>query len=109
MDARAKVFPASLSAALGERSGEASGAAKRCRTRSMLRLEPFRRRGRDGRCRWKPFKQDVEEKAANELGGVRRHGPEPVALFSDHFTLKKSRRLIKANEPGIGDRDAVSV
>jgi hypothetical protein len=26
-------------------------------------------------------RQDVEEKAANELGGVERHGPEPVAAF----------------------------
>ena len=25
--------------------------------------------------------QDVEEKAADELGGVERHGPEPVAAF----------------------------
>ena len=26
-------------------------------------------------------RQDVEEKAANELDGVERHGPEPVAAF----------------------------
>src|SRR5208282_1187518 len=26
-------------------------------------------------------RQDVQEKAADELGGVERHGPEPVAAF----------------------------
>ena len=25
--------------------------------------------------------QDVQEKAADDLGGVERHGPEPVAAF----------------------------
>jgi hypothetical protein len=25
--------------------------------------------------------QDVQEKAADKLGGVERHGPEPVAAF----------------------------
>ena len=26
-------------------------------------------------------RQDTQEKAADELGGVERHGPEPVAAF----------------------------
>ena len=26
-------------------------------------------------------RQDVQEKAADELGGVERHGPEPIAAF----------------------------
>ena len=31
--------------------------------------------------RWKALGQDVQEKAADELGGVERHGLEPVAAF----------------------------
>ena len=54
--------------------------------------------------------QDVEEKAANELGGVERHGPEPVAAF-DLVVLpfESHARLVEPDEPGIGDRDAVGV
>ena len=52
--------------------------------------------------RWRAVRQDVEEKAANELGGVERHGPEPVAAFdSVVLPFESHARLVEPNErPG---------
>jgi hypothetical protein len=54
--------------------------------------------------------QDVQEKAADELGGVDRHGPEPVAAF-DAVVLpfEGDARVVEGDEPGVRDRDPVSV
>ncbi len=54
--------------------------------------------------------QDVQEKAADELGAVERHGPEPVAAFDAVvLPLEGDARLVERNEPGVRDRDAVGV
>jgi hypothetical protein len=54
--------------------------------------------------------QDVHQKAADDLGGVERHGPEPVAAF-DAVVLpfEGDARVVEGDEPGIGDRDAMGV
>jgi len=55
-------------------------------------------------------RQDVQEKAADELGGVECHGLEPIAAF-DAVVLpfEGHPRLVEREEPGVGDRDAVGV
>ena len=41
-------------------------------------------------------RQDVQEKAADELGGVERHGPEPVAAFDPVvLPLEGDARLVE--------------
>jgi hypothetical protein len=54
--------------------------------------------------------QHVQEKAADELGGVERHGPEPVAAFDPVvLPLEGDARLVERDEPGVGDGDAMGV
>ena len=54
--------------------------------------------------------QDVQEKAADELGGVERHGPEPVAAFDPVvLPFEGHAGFVEHEEPGVGDRDAVGV
>ena len=55
-------------------------------------------------------RQHVQEKAADELGGVERHGLEPVAAF-DAIVLpfEGDALLVERDEPGVGDRDAMGV
>src|SRR4029077_6909073 len=54
--------------------------------------------------------QDVQEKAADELGGVERHGLEPVAAFDPVvLSFEGEARVVEGDEPGIGDRDAMGV
>jgi hypothetical protein len=54
--------------------------------------------------------QDVQEKAADELGGVERHGPEPVAAFDPVvLPLEGNARLVERDQPRVGDGDAVGV
>ena len=54
--------------------------------------------------------QDVEEKAADELGGVERHGPEPVAAFDPVvLPFEGHACLVERDEPRVGDRHAVGV
>jgi hypothetical protein len=54
--------------------------------------------------------QDVQEKAADELGRVERHGSEPVAAF-DTIVLpfESDAGVVERGQPGVGDRDAVGV
>ena len=55
-------------------------------------------------------RQYVQEKAADELGGVEGHGLEPVAAFDPVvLPLEGDARLVERDEPGVGDRDAVGV
>lgn len=55
-------------------------------------------------------RQDVQEKAADELGGVERHGLEPVAAFDPVvLPFEGDARVVEGDEPGIGDRDAMGV
>lgn len=55
-------------------------------------------------------RQDVEEKAADELGGVERHGLEPVAAFDPVvFPFEGDALVVERDEPGVRDRDAVGV
>ena len=55
-------------------------------------------------------RQDVQEKAADELGGVERHGPEPVAAFDPVvLPFEGHACLVERDEPRVGDRDAVGV
>jgi hypothetical protein len=52
--------------------------------------------------------QDVQEEAADELGGVERHGLEAVAAFDAIvFPLERDALVVERDEPGVGDRDAV--
>ena len=54
--------------------------------------------------------QNVEEETADELGGVERHGLEPVAAFDPVvLPFEGHARLVERKEAGIGDRDAVGV
>jgi len=55
-------------------------------------------------------RQHVQEKAADELAGVERHGPEPVAAF-DAIVLpfEGHARLVEGDEPGVRDRHAVGI
>ena len=54
-------------------------------------------------------RQDVEEKAADELGGVERHGLEPVAAFDPVvFPFEGDALVVERDEPGVrvfGDED----
>jgi hypothetical protein len=44
-------------------------------------------------------RQHVQEEAADELGGVERHGPEPVAAFDPVvLTFEGDARLIERNQ-----------
>ncbi len=55
-------------------------------------------------------RQHVQEKAADELGGVERHGPEPVAAFDPVvLPFEGHALLVERDEPGVRDRDAVGV
>ena len=55
-------------------------------------------------------RQDVQEKAADELGGVERHGLEPVAAFDPVvFPFEGDALVVERDEPGVGDGDAVGV
>ena len=55
-------------------------------------------------------RQDVEEKAADELGGVEHHGLEPVAAFDPVvFPFEGDALVVERDEPGVGDGDAVGV
>ena len=55
-------------------------------------------------------RQHVQEKAADELGGVERHGLEAVAAFDPVvLPLEGDARLVERDEPGVGDRDAMRV
>src|SRR5208337_2576740 len=55
-------------------------------------------------------RQDVQEKAADELGGVERHGFEPVAAF-DAIVLpfEGDARFVEPAQARIRDGDAVGV
>jgi hypothetical protein len=54
--------------------------------------------------------QHVQEKAADELGGVERHGPEPVAAFDAVvLPLESDASFVERDETGIRDRDTVGV
>ena len=55
-------------------------------------------------------RQDVQEKAGDELGGVERHGLEPVAAFDPVvFPFEGDAPVVERDEPGVGDGDAVGV
>ena len=55
-------------------------------------------------------RQHVQEKAMDELGGVERHGLEPVAAFDPVvLPLEGDARLVERDQPGLGDGDAVGV
>ena len=55
-------------------------------------------------------RQHVQEKAANELGGVERHGLEPVAAFDPIvLPVEGDALVVERDEPGVRDRDAVVV
>jgi len=71
----------SLSASACTLSGETLGAASAWRARSMF--AGSNRAGKEAVVAdaVEAARQDVQEKAADELGGVERHGPEPVAAF----------------------------
>ena len=52
-------------------------------------------------------RQDVQEKAADELGGVERHGLEPVAAFDPVvLPFEGDALVVERDEPGVGDGDA---
>ena len=54
--------------------------------------------------------QHVQEKAADELGRVERHGFEPVAAFDPVvLPFEGDAGLVERDEPGVGDGDAVGV
>ena len=54
--------------------------------------------------------QDVQQEPPDELGGVERHGLEPVAAFDPVvFPFEGDARLVERDEPGVRDRDAVGV
>ena len=55
-------------------------------------------------------RQHVQEKAAGELGGVERHGLEPVAAFDPVvLPFEGDARLVERDEAGVRDGDAVGV
>ena len=55
-------------------------------------------------------RQHVQEKAADELVGVERHGLEPVASFAAVvLPFEGDALLVERDEPGVRDRDAVGV
>ena len=55
-------------------------------------------------------RQDMEEKAADELGGVERHGLEPVAALDPVvFPFEGDAGLVEGNETRVRDRDAMGV
>jgi len=55
-------------------------------------------------------KQHVQEKAADELGRVERHGPEPVAAFDPVvLPFEGQARPIERDEPRVGDGDAMGM
>ena len=58
----------------------------------------------------KATRQHMQEKAADEFGGVERHGLEAVAAI-DAIVLpfEGDALLVERNEPGVGYRDAVGV
>jgi hypothetical protein len=50
----------------------------------------------------------VQEKAADELGGVERHGFEPIAAFDPVvLPLEGDARRVEGDQPGVRDRDAI--
>jgi hypothetical protein len=52
--------------------------------------------------------QHVQEKPADELGGVECHGREAVAAFDPVvLAFEGHARVIEGNEPGVRDRDAM--
>ena len=54
--------------------------------------------------------QDVQEKAADELGRVERHGPEPVAAFDPVVLPFEGHALfVERDQPRVGDGDAAGV
>ena len=54
--------------------------------------------------------QDMQEKAADELGGVEPHGLEPVAAFDPVvLPLEGDAGLVERNQPGVRDCDPVGV
>ena len=55
-------------------------------------------------------RQHVHEKAPDELGGVERHGLEPVAAF-DAVVLpfERDAGFVECEEPRVGDGDAVGI
>jgi hypothetical protein len=54
--------------------------------------------------------QHVQEKAADELGGVEHHGFEPVAAFDPVvLPFEGDPRLVERDEPGVRDGDAMGV
>ena len=58
----------------------------------------------------KAARQPVEEKAADELAGVERHGFEAVAAFDPVvLPFEGDALVVERDEPGVRDRDAVSV
>ena len=55
-------------------------------------------------------RQDVQEKAADELGRLERHGLEPVAAFDAVILpFEGYARVVEREEPGVRDGDAVGV
>ena len=54
--------------------------------------------------------QHVQEKAADELGGVERHGLEPVASFDPVvLPFEGDALVVEPDEARIRDRDAMGV
>jgi hypothetical protein len=54
--------------------------------------------------------QHVQEKAADELGGVERHGFEAIAAFDPVvLPLEGDARRVERDQPGVRDRDAMGV
>ena len=54
--------------------------------------------------------QHVQEKAADELGRVERHGSEPVAAFDPVvLPLEGDAVVVEGDQPGIREGDAVGV
>ena len=54
--------------------------------------------------------QDMQEKAANELAGIERHGLEPVAAFDAIvLPLEGDALRVEHDEPRIRNGDAVGV
>ena len=55
-------------------------------------------------------RQHVQEKAADELVGVERHGLEPVAAFDAVILpLEGDALLVERDETGVRDGDAMGV
>ena len=101
---------ARLSASAGEGWGAFSVAASICLARSML--SSANRAGEQAVVAdaVEAGRQHVQEKAADELGGVERHGLEAVAAFDPVvLPLEGDALLVERDQPGVGDRDAVGV